>query len=296
MKKLKIVTIYLVIVLIVFQQISKGRYYGNILNGDLSGNYGLLYALLQNGWALIIDVFIVVLGIIALSNSDTQKRDWAYSTLRFIYIMSAIMNFPAFVLSFVVSGAQLFKDPLTILLYIFPTLVWITLIVFLVICKPDRQISRVNLQEYDMVAYTSTGHRFIHNLLDYLLMLPAWISTLSYIYWVFYLTGSGYGSFPSELLMICFFFYFLISYVMYYFLAEAMFRQTLGKMITRSCVVGNGVELSNGRVLMRSFCRLIPFDHIAFLFGASWHDSLSATSVVYVDSWEKAFDEKQQEM
>lgn len=296
MKKLKIVTICLVIVLIVFQQISKGRYYSNILNGDLSGNYGLLYALMQNGWALIIDVFMVVLGIIALSNSDMQRRDWAYSTFRFIYIMSAIMNFPAVLLAYVVSGAQLFNDPVTILLYFLPNLVWIILVVFLVKCKPDRQIPRVNLQEYDMVAYTSTGHRFIHNLLDYLLMLPAWISTLSYIYWAFYLTGSNYGSIPSGLVTIGFFMYYLISYVMYYFLAESMFRQTLGKMITRSCVVGNGVELSNGRVLVRSFCRLIPFDHIAFLFGANWHDSASATSVVYVDSWEKAFDEKTQEM
>jgi hypothetical protein len=289
MKKLKPVIICLVIALIVFQQIVKGKYYSNLFSNNLSGNYGLLSALLQSVWAFLIDVFIVVLGFIALLNADLNIKDRAYSMLRFVYVMSGIMHFPVVVMSFAISGAQMFTQPVNVLLYLLPNLIWAALVVLFMVCKPDRQIARVNLQDFDMVAYTSTGHRFVHYLLDHLLMLPAWISTISYIYFLFYVTHIDITSYSPLLIQAGLFFYFIITYIMYYFLSESIFRQTLGKMVTRSCVVGNGPALTTGRVLQRSFCRLIPFDAIAFLFGANWHDSASATSVVYVDSWEKAF-------
>jgi hypothetical protein len=60
-------------------------------------------------------------------------------------------------------------------------------------------------------------------------------------------------------------------------------------MITGSCVVSDGAELTTGRVLLRTLARLIPFDAVSFLVGAKWHDRASSTAVVYVDSWEKAF-------
>jgi hypothetical protein len=66
-------------------------------------------------------------------------------------------------------------------------------------------------------------------------------------------------------------------------------------MVTNSCVVSDGVELSGKRVFLRTLSRMIPLDKFSFLFGAKWHDRVSSTAVVYVDSWEMAFDEKKQD-
>jgi hypothetical protein len=294
MKVLKPVAICLVMALIVFQHISKWKYYTSLFgNGDMYFNYGQLYGLVQVGFVFLIDLYVVVLGIGALTYTDLQAKDRFYSLFRFIYVILGIMHFPTTVLAMVISGAQLFKDPVSALLYIVPYFIWLALIVLLLICKPEKQVQKVNLQEYDMVAYTSTGHRFIHNLVDSILIIPGWISFSSYIYLFFYMSaGNAISMMQGNLVLVYFFAWLLISYLMYYFLAELIFKQTLGKMLTRSCVVGNGVALSGKRIFLRSLARLIPFDHISFLVGANWHDSASATAVVYINSWEKAFDEK----
>jgi uncharacterized RDD family membrane protein YckC len=70
--------------------------------------------------------------------------------------------------------------------------------------------------------------------------------------------------------------------VCYYFLLEAIFGKTLGKMITRTRVVNmDGEKPSIGTILGRSFCRIIPFDALSFLSGRpGWHDTISGTRVV----------------
>ncbi|THU41732.1 RDD family protein [Niastella caeni] len=290
MKKLKPVTICLVIALILFQHISRGSYYKGLITGEISGNYGKLYTILQVGLDFIIDIFTIILGIAALSYSDLQVRDRAYSIFRFVYVMTGFLALPTVVFSLVISGGMFFNDPATGFVIISRHLIWITLIVLLLICKPENPIKKVNLQEYDMVAYTSIGHRFVHYLLDYFLILPFWMSAASFLY-VFNYMVFGSASYSSANPTL-FYLYYFVSYLLYYFLAEAIFRQTLGKMVTRSCVVSDGVQLSTGRILLRTLSRLIPFDPIAFLFGAKWHDRVSSTAVVYIDSWEKVFEEE----
>jgi hypothetical protein len=133
-----------------------------------------------------------------------------------------------------------------------------------------------------MVAFTTTGHRFVHHLLDVLFIIPVWLFALQLMM---------LRRFGSEVTELAVRFVFGTTYLMYSFLSEAIFKQTFGKMVTRSCVVSDGVDLSTGRIFRRTMARLIPFDAFSFLFGAKWHDRASATAVVYVDSWEKAFDE-----
>lgn len=84
-------------------------------------------------------------------------------------------------------------------------------------------------------------------------------------------------------------------YFLYCFLSEAIFRQTFGKIATNSCVVSKGMRLSTGRVLVRTLCRYIPFDGFSFLFRGNWHDNVSSTAVVYIDTWEKVFEVESQD-
>jgi uncharacterized RDD family membrane protein YckC len=74
----------------------------------------------------------------------------------------------------------------------------------------------------------------------------------------------------------------LISFLSYYIMMELTYQKTLGKFITKTKVEtedGNIPEL--GDIVKRTFCRLIPFDRVSFLFTKNGiHDSLSKTRVV----------------
>lgn len=76
---------------------------------------------------------------------------------------------------------------------------------------------------------------------------------------------------------------FLITFPFYYALLEYKFGKTIGKFFTRTKVVSSdGTELSFGQCLIRSFCRIIPFEYVSGLFtsGIFWHDSIPKTLVV----------------
>lgn len=76
---------------------------------------------------------------------------------------------------------------------------------------------------------------------------------------------------------------FLVTYPLYYSLMEYKFGKTMGKFFTGTKVISNdGTELSFGQCLIRSFCRIIPFEYISGLFtsGIFWHDSIPKTLVV----------------
>lgn len=72
-------------------------------------------------------------------------------------------------------------------------------------------------------------------------------------------------------------------YVIYYTLMEgALNGKTLGKFVTRSRAIRDDEEpLTWQDALIRSLCRLIPFEAFSFLAGPrGWHDSFSKTKVV----------------
>ena len=70
----------------------------------------------------------------------------------------------------------------------------------------------------------------------------------------------------------------------YYVVLEARSGLTLGKLVTGTRVVTEaGAEPTLGRVVGRTFARLIPFEPFSFLGGSrpvGWHDSLSRTRVI----------------
>jgi uncharacterized RDD family membrane protein YckC len=75
---------------------------------------------------------------------------------------------------------------------------------------------------------------------------------------------------------------YLFVYFAYYISMESAWQQTLGKMITKTKVVTMLDEVpSNGDIVARTLCRMIPFDWISFLFTRQgFHDSISKTTVV----------------
>ena len=78
------------------------------------------------------------------------------------------------------------------------------------------------------------------------------------------------------------YFIFFASYIGYYALMETKYQKTIGKWITKTKVVNkNGTKPEGGAILRRTFCRLIPFDRISFLFTPNgFHDRLSDTTVI----------------
>jgi hypothetical protein len=249
---------------------------------DSSAMFNLIWVVLRGA----LNIFVVVNGILALTSADINARDRAYSLLRYAYVMIFLIALPFSILWMIISARYMFIDAMNTVIILGQHLINLILVVFLIICKPEKPVRRVNLQNYDMVAFTSTGHRFVHYLLDSLFILPLLINLGNII------VSARQMQYDRDLLSLIVFFMVILNFLLYYFLSEAMFGQTFGKMLTKSCVVTNGVEFSNGRMFVRTLCRFIPFDRFSFLFGANWHDRVSATAVVYVDSWESAFEDK----
>ena len=73
----------------------------------------------------------------------------------------------------------------------------------------------------------------------------------------------------------------IVNYLVYYTLFEKLFRgQTIGKFFTRTKAIRNdGEELAFKDALLRSLCRLIPFEVLSG-FSVPWHDSFTNTMVV----------------
>jgi uncharacterized RDD family membrane protein YckC len=79
--------------------------------------------------------------------------------------------------------------------------------------------------------------------------------------------------------------YLLFYFVMmiYYSTIEAITGRTIAKYITKTKVVNEeGKKPGYGTILIRTLCRLIPFDPLSFLLSddSGWHDKLSQTKVI----------------
>jgi uncharacterized RDD family membrane protein YckC len=77
---------------------------------------------------------------------------------------------------------------------------------------------------------------------------------------------------------------FLI-YFSYYFLCEISFSSTPGKFVTKTKIVDKITfdKPSTLKILIRTFCRLIPFEAFTIFFYSDsllWHDKISRTIVI----------------
>jgi len=77
---------------------------------------------------------------------------------------------------------------------------------------------------------------------------------------------------------------YLISFTImlaYYTILEGTSGRTLGKLITGSIAVKqDGSKLSWKDALLRSLCRMIPFEPFSALGVSPWHDSITRTIVI----------------
>lgn len=80
------------------------------------------------------------------------------------------------------------------------------------------------------------------------------------------------------------FLYFLLEYFLYHFIFELAFSRTPGKFLTGTKVIDDNERRPAFKtILIRTLCRLIPFDGLSFLVAdRGWHDSISKTEVIHV--------------
>jgi uncharacterized RDD family membrane protein YckC len=72
------------------------------------------------------------------------------------------------------------------------------------------------------------------------------------------------------------------TFLGYYAIMEIKFQKTVGKFVTKTKVVKmDGGKPENSDIITRTFCRIIPFDRLSFLFVRNGiHDFLSKTKVI----------------
>ncbi|MDO7174239.1 RDD family protein [Mariniflexile sp. AS56] len=122
-----------------------------------------------------------------------------------------------------------------------------------------------------------SGIRFVNFIIDFFVwLILAFI--ISFIIGLFIpVTAESQG-----ILTLFVYALFFGTFIAYYAILEIKFQKTIGKFVTKTKVVKmNGEKPENGDIITRSFCRLIPFDRISFLFVKNGiHDYLSKTKVV----------------
>ncbi len=150
----------------------------------------------------------------------------------------------------------------------------------------EQQVNYLeDLEQEVSYEYASKGARFVNFLIDYIA-----ISGLSYaidvVYGAIIVSQANIEDFsltsdPWPFILM----QYAISigtYVGYYTIFEiSTGGRSLGKFVTNSIALRqNGNKLRFKDALLRSLCRVIPFETIAALFTIPWHDSITNTMVV----------------
>lgn len=131
--------------------------------------------------------------------------------------------------------------------------------------------------------YASTGQRFLNFIIDYVIQLAL-------IYMITFGLGmicEFTGSYTICLTIMNFntieeYLFGLVTLFVYYSFFEIQFSQSPGKFVTQTIVVDEfGNKPPARSVLIRSLCRMVPFDGLSFLGGQpGWHDRWANTYVV----------------
>ncbi len=132
----------------------------------------------------------------------------------------------------------------------------------------------------DRTIRASRGMRFFNALIDSIIILLL-SSIVEQILDAVVASPSGFADENSYIYSIAGFFVVLF----YYALFEFKTGRTIGKLITKTRVVTiSGEAPSFVAILIRTFCRFIPFEDFSFLVSnkSGWHDKLSNTKVVYL--------------
>ena len=135
--------------------------------------------------------------------------------------------------------------------------------------KEDIETQDRGEKEFDRKQVSSIT-RFLHYVIDaiiWLIIVALLTSPLKY--------ENGIQTFSAYVIWV-------LSYLGYYYVMESKYQKTVAKFITKTkVVVNNGNQPTNGYILRRTLCRLIPFDWITYLFTKNGiHDRLSDTTLI----------------
>lgn len=138
--------------------------------------------------------------------------------------------------------------------------------------------------ELDNELLASHGQRFANYLIDYICQVVMMFGAFVIILMVASSSGNKniIADIESVTDIVKYAFVTLIILI-YYNVFEIFFSVTIGKLITNTVVVDrNGNKPTTDEILIRSICRLIPFEILSFLGapGKGWHDAISKTYVV----------------
>lgn len=118
----------------------------------------------------------ITLAFIFLFASEMKVRDKAYKLLRFIYVMYFFLYLPFTIYYFFHFTAD---APFWRIVYIGAMRVTgLFCVTVFIIAKPERPVEKIDLSEYELVSYTSAGHRFLHYLLDVLFLFPVMLALM----------------------------------------------------------------------------------------------------------------------
>lgn len=146
------------------------------------------------------------------------------------------------------------------------------------------EFRKKQLYVVDEKVLAPNGIRFANYIIDYLAQIAIAVAVVLVIAIVAALNGNKDFLFKMQNLN-RFHEYVLgaIILLLYYNLFEIFFSATVGKFITQTIVVDEfGEKPTYQDIMLRSICRLIPFEQFSFLGtpGKGWHDSISKTYVV----------------
>jgi uncharacterized RDD family membrane protein YckC len=120
----------------------------------------------------------------------------------------------------------------------------------------------------------SSGTRFVNYIIDSIVI--TFIIVIIVFSSLFILRTNFQSAYFLVLLML------FLSNLFYYAFMEFKYQKTVSKFITKTKVVNSNGEKPNlNDIIIRTLCRLIPFDRISFLFTKNgFHDKLSNTKVI----------------
>ncbi|MEH6658235.1 RDD family protein [Leeuwenhoekiella marinoflava] len=122
---------------------------------------------------------------------------------------------------------------------------------------------------------SSSGVRFVNFSIDFIVfLLLVLIASLA--------LDSVFVTSNNDLLMAIGYGMIILIFLAYYGLSEYFFQKTAGKYVTKTIVVTEQGNKPDGKtILIRSLCRLIPFDRLSYLVTKNgFHDRFSNTRVV----------------
>lgn len=148
---------------------------------------------------------------------------------------------------------------------------------------PEEEASLLNREEFFREQYedASKGLRFANYLIDTICVYVLFFLTVGLINLIipYYTENPSNAIFLNR--------GFILLQFVYYTVLEGWIGKTAGKIVTKTKVVyeEDESEISFSTAMIRSLCRLIPFEPFSFLFSyTGGHDYLSKTRVVMLVS------------